>query len=216
MPISPTTATVRAAYGLAAVLLAFGTGACRDTGGATQPASSTRASASASAAAQPAPSVPSGTTAARYVNRRDACSTLDHALLTSKLGVDAGKLGKPRFNDTSTFSLAHCDHQYGPPGMRTMVSVEVMTTKEGSAQSFYEGIRAAQQKSTAVTDVPGVGQQAAVYTDPNTGPHLLVYDGNLYMSIALIPVSSASTEQLNTPELLVACTQHILGALRQQ
>ncbi|UQU67372.1 hypothetical protein COUCH_14360 [Couchioplanes caeruleus] len=198
------------------MLMAFGTGACRDTGSTTQPTTKTRTSASAPTAAQSASSAPSGTTAARYLNRRDVCSTLDHARLTRALGADAGNLGKPRFSDTRISSLANCDRQYGPAGMRSLISLEVMTSKVGSVQAFYEGMRGAQQRSTAVADVPGVGQQAAVYTDPTTGPHLVVYDGNLYLSIALIPVNSSATEQLNTQELLVACAQHVLDELRQR
>lgn len=214
MPLSPTTAAVRAACGIAAVLLALGTGACSDKG-SNQPATKTRTSASTPTAAQFASSPPSGT-AARYLNKRDVCSTLDHALLTRALGADAGNLGKPRFSDTRTSSLANCDRQYGPAGMRSLISLEVITSKVGSVQAFYEGMRGAQQKSTPVTDVPGVGQQAAVYTDPTTGPHLLAYDGNLYLTIALIPVNSAVTEQLDTQELLVACAQHVLVGLRQK
>lgn len=100
--------------------------------------------------------------------------------------------------------------------MRSLISLEVMTSKEGSVQGFYDGMRGAQQRSTAVTDVPGVGQQAVAFIDPTTGPHLQAYDGNLYLSIALIPVNSAVTEQLNTQELLVACAQHVLDELRHE
>jgi hypothetical protein len=98
MPISPTTATVRAACGLATALLMLGTGACRDTRSADQPSPSTATSASAPTAAQSASPFSGGTIAARYANKRDVCSTLDHARLTRALGVDAGNLGKPRFN----------------------------------------------------------------------------------------------------------------------
>ncbi|MEV8509664.1 hypothetical protein AB0368_33220 [Actinoplanes sp. NPDC051475] len=215
MSLSPTTAMLRTACGIVAVLLALGAGACRDTG-STQPPASMQASASASTAAQSSSSAaPRATTAARYVNRRDICSALDGARLTQALGVDAGNLGQPRFSDTRTSSLATCSHQYGPAGMRSLISLEVMTSQEGSVQGFYEGMRGAQQRSTTVTDVPGVGQQAAAYTDPTTGPHLMAYDGNLYLSIALIPVNSAATEQLNTQELLIGCARHVLDQLRQ-
>jgi hypothetical protein len=215
MSLSPTTATARAACAIAAILLAFATGACRDTNNA-QPAASARTSPSAPAAAQSASAAPGDSTGARYGNRRDVCSTLDHARLTGALGVDAGNLGQPRFSDTKTSSIADCDHQYGPAGMRSLISLEVVTSKEGSVQGFYEGMRGAQQRSTTVTDVPGVGQQAAVYTDPTTGPHLLAYDGNLYLSIAVIPVSSAVTEQVDSEELLAACARHVLDELRQR
>lgn len=193
------------------VLLAFATAACRDTGSTTQPTSS----ASASAAAHTADPAPSATTAAHYVNRRDVCSALDHKRLTRELGTDAGSLGQPRFSDTSTSSITTCNHQYGGVGMRSLISLEVMTSKAGSAQGFYEGMRGAQQKSTAVTDVPGLGQHATAYTDPTTGPHLLAYDGNLYLSIALIPVNSAVTEQVDTQRLLADCARDVLTTLRQ-
>lgn len=215
MSIAPTTATIRAACGIAAVLLAFGTSACSDTGN-TQPATSTPTSSPAPTVAQSASSAPGDTAAARYVNRRDVCSALDHARLTQALGVDAGNLVPPRFRDTRTSSLAHCDHQYGAAGMRSLISLEVMTSKEGSVKGFYEGMHDAQRRSTPVTDVPGVGQQAAVYTDPTTGPHLMAYDGNLYLSIALIPVNSAVTEQVDTQQLLIACARDVLNELRQQ
>ncbi|MEV4708182.1 hypothetical protein [Actinoplanes sp. NPDC049316] len=208
MATSSVSAAARAAV---AVLLVFAIAACRDTSGTAQPT----ASASASAAAHSAGPAPSATTAAHYVNRRDVCSALDDTRLIRELGTDAGGLGQPRFSDTSTSSIATCNHQYGGAGMRSLVSLEVMTSKAGSAQAFYEGMRGAQQRATPVTDVPGLGQQAAVYTDPTTGPHLLAYDGNLYMSIALIPVNSAATEQVDTQRLLVACARDVLATLRQ-
>ena len=144
------------------------------------------------------------------------CSALDHVSLARALGVDAGHLGQPRFSDTRASSLATCDHQYGAAGMRSLVSLEVMTSKEGSVKGFYEGMRGAQQRSTGVTDVPGIGQQATAYTDPTTGPHLMAYDGNLYLSIALIPVNSAVTEQVDSQQLLIACARAVLNELRQQ
>lgn len=210
MSISPTTAAARVAYMVAAVLLAFGAGACRNDD-TTQPASS----ASTSTPVHSVGSPPKETTAVRYTNRRDVCSALDHTRLTRELGADAGNLGQPRFSDTSASAIANCNHQYGPAGMRSLISLEVMTSKVGSAQAFYEGMRGAQQKVTAVTDVPGLGQQAAVDTDPTTGPHLLAYDENLYLSIAIIPVNSAVTEQVNTQNLLVACARDVLTTLRQ-
>ncbi|WP_199514291.1 hypothetical protein [Nucisporomicrobium flavum] len=159
MATSSITAAARTA---AAVLLAFATAACRDTGSTTQPTTSASTSSAPVHSAGPAPSA---TTAAHYVNRRDVCSALDHIRLTRDLGIDAGNLGQPRFSDTSTSSIATCNHQYGGAGMRSLISLEVMTSKAGTAQAFYEGMRGAQQRSTAVTDVRGLGQQAVIYTD---------------------------------------------------
>ena len=215
MRIASATPAVRIGCGITALFLAFGTGACRDTGSTPQRAPSTPSSTPAPEAPQSAPPTLSRQRGGDYVNTRDACNTLDGALFTSKLGVDAGNLVKPRFTDTSISSLAHCDREYGPAGLRTLVSLKIMISKIGPAKPFYEGTRANQQKSTPVTDVPGVGQHATIYTDPTTGPHLLAYDGNLYLSIALIPVNNAATEQLNAQELLVACAQHVLDELRQ-
>lgn len=144
MSISRTTATARAACAVVAVLLAFVTSACRDTGSTTQPT----ISASASAAVHTGGSALKDNTAGRYVNRRDVCSALNHMRLTRELGVDGGNSGQPRFSDTNASSIANCSHQYGPGGMRSLISLEVMISKLGSARRHF----------TEVSDAPSRGQ----------------------------------------------------------
>ena len=64
-----------------------------------------------------------------------------------------------------------------------------------------------------VTDAPGLGQGAYTRIDPKIGPHLTVYDGNLYLEIAALGVTAPRAET----KLFTAMTQtsrQILASLK--
>ena len=74
------------------------------------------------------------------------------------------------------------------------VLVEIETFSGVSASDQYHGLRTAQEESIPVTDVPGLGQGAYTRIDPQTGPHLTVYDGNLYLEIAALGVTTSTNQ----------------------
>jgi len=140
---------------------------------------------SATVASSPVPSATPGADRT-YQPVRDACAPLDQRVLTGALGPDAGNFGTPRSDDNSFAVFARCQRQYGTAGSRRLVSVEIMTVKHGTAQPYYQGMRRAQQQTETLIDIPGLGSGAYRYTDPDTGPHVVVYQANLYLSMSLI------------------------------
>ena len=57
--------------------------------------------------------------------------------------------------------------------------------RQGSPKLTYEGLRKAVEKDNVTTDVPGLGEGAYTYLDADTGPNVVVYDGNLYLSLQM-------------------------------
>ena len=120
-----------------------------------------------------------------YPAAGDLCAKVDQASLTARLGklVDskAGAVtpGGPVTQQT-------CSYRFGEPTARIPVEVSVqMATNGGSVADYYQGLRGVAQSNGAVTPVAGLGQGAYRYTN-GIGPHLVTYDGNLYLSYAVI------------------------------
>ena len=63
------------------------------------------------------------------------------------------------------------------------VQVRAEVYLSGTAEAPYERLREAQRIDTEVTDVAGLGQGAYQFTSPRTGPHLVMYDGNLHLTV---------------------------------
>ncbi|GIM89823.1 hypothetical protein [Paractinoplanes toevensis] len=160
-------------------------------------------------------SQPSASTAAArtYKAIPDACDVLDQALLTATLGPDGGDLGTPRSDNNSLAEIARCQHTYGAPGARSLGAIEVMTVKTGGAQAYYDGIRGAQQKTDTLTEIPGLGQGAYRFTDTQTGPHIVVNDANLYLTISISGQNATAPETVSVADVLAKLAQHAMIAL---
>ena len=52
-----------------------------------------------------------------------------------------------------------------------------------------------------VADVPGLGYGAYTRIDPETGPHLTLYDGNLYLEIGGLSVTAPATQTALLPAM---------------
>ncbi|MFF5291852.1 hypothetical protein [Paractinoplanes globisporus] len=198
-----------------AALTALGLGltACGD-GHRTAAGPSPRPVTTNALSASPPPASAAPDAPRTYQATRDACAALDQTLLTGALGQDAGNLGAPRSETNSFATFARCQRQYGPRGDRSLVSLDIMIVKQDTAQTYYEGVRGAHQKSETITDIPGLGHGAYRYNDAQTGPHVVVYDGNLYLSISLIgDVTAASAG--TAADLLEQIAGQAMTRLRQ-
>jgi hypothetical protein len=202
------TRTVRAA--LLAGTLAVTLAGCTATGNnIPEPGSS------ASGSAPPTVAVPTSTPAlARYKAVGKPCSVIDLAPVETVLGKDAGEIAPQSSRSLGPVTIMRCNRSLGTfqTGGPVLVQIDIMTSLPAEIQ--YTGMRGVEQKSTPLTDVAGLGQGAYTRIDPRTGPHLVVYDGNLYMVIA---VGGSQHTGAAAPQLLDAAVQvarHTLAALR--
>jgi hypothetical protein len=154
----PSTTTRRAAATLAAatMLLALASG-CRahERSPAAVPSgprpSGSSAAAPDASAATPAPASASAIStrpAGAYNPATAPCRLLDTGRLVAALGPDVGDLLTPRSDNIGPAVAAHCLHRYGPLSGRSLVSLDITTVKQGTAQAYYDGLRGAQQQQT--------------------------------------------------------------------
>lgn len=190
-----------------AALLCLAAGACQHAN-TSQPA----VSRIASIAALPATSPPHPQNTHTYRPTGNPCSVLDRAHLITALGPDAGDLTEPQSVDNPLATVARCDHRFGQVTSRSIVAVETTIVKIGSAQTFYAGVRNAEQQNTTITDVRNLGQGAYLYNDARTGPHLVMYDDNLYLTVAVM--TSGGPEPATDIHLLLTQTaRHAMTVL---
>lgn len=116
-------------------------------------------------------------------------------------------------NSAGGLSIARCERQYGKPGARIPVLIEIEVTQVGSMDRAYDGLRRAGQRSGDVqTDVPGLGQGAYSWSDELTGPHLATYDGNLYLTLTIL--SSRVSRGGGVTDAMITTTRSIMTKLR--
>lgn len=150
-----------------------------------------------------------GVSGGTYKAPDDLCKIIDDQALTVRFGplLDAEK-GPGRTG--SGLTIVRCERQYGKTGARVGVLVEASVSDTASMQSQFDGLRkAGQAGGDKQTDVPGLGQGAYSYTDPLTGPHLAVYDGNLYLTVAIL-----SKDATGADDALVSTAKGTMARLK--
>lgn len=151
--------------------------------------------------------------AAIYKAPAKPCDVVDYASLSAVLGP-VSQAKAPRTTRGGVVTTSMCSPVFGNPGRRIPVTIEIQIIDEGgSTADFYTGMRGAQ--STPLTDIPGLGQAAYTYTDPITGPHLATYDGNLYLTIAVLTGVSTDAPPPGIDQAMIASAQTTMTALRQ-
>jgi len=168
----------------------------------------------ASAAAQTAiPTSPVTASERRYRTTANPCGLLDDALLLNAFGVDAGTLRTPAGRHSPLMSILRCVRQYGPPPARSLVDLEVTIVTDTSAQPFYAGLRSVHATQYPLENLPGLGQGAYRYTDPDTGTHLISYDGNLYLDLLVHPAHGSRKQASSLADLLTGEARHAMTTL---
>jgi hypothetical protein len=148
----------------------------------------------------------------RYQSTTNACALLDLHRLIARLGPDAGDLGTPQGTANEGGEFVRCEHQFGVPKRRSLVDLQVMTDATGKAAAFYDGLRAVHSKEYRLSDVAGLAHGAYTYTDPSTGPHLVLVDGNLYLTI-WIQTTPATADPAELTGLMVDCARYAMTSL---
>jgi hypothetical protein len=120
-----------------------------------------------------------------YKATANLCGRVDHNALSAVLGPLKSSTGTPGTGGGGTVVARSCSFHFGTT---TPIPVEVsirVATDGSSVASYYQGLRGIEDKQTRLSTVSGLGQDAYTYEDV-TGPHLVAYDNNLYLSYAVV------------------------------
>jgi len=128
---------------------------------------------------------PAPTHSARtYRATGDLCRHIDRNSLAAVLGPLKSQRSAPGAGG-GTVATQSCTLQFGTT---VPIPVEVsiqLATNGASVADYYRGLRGVEEKQTRLSPVSGLGQDAYTYED-TTGPHLVAYDNNLYLSYAVV------------------------------
>jgi hypothetical protein len=128
-----------------------------------------------SSSPSPAPSKPRV-----YQATGNLCDRVDHNALSAVLGPLKSSHSAPAVGGAQS-----CTYQFGTT-VPIPVEVSIQLAPGGaSVASYYQGLRGVEEKQTQLSTVTGLGQDAYTYED-TTGPHLVAYDNNLYLSYAVV------------------------------
>jgi len=119
-----------------------------------------------------------------YKATGDLCSRVDQNSLAAVLGPLKSQKSAPGTGGGAVITQS-CTFQFGTT-MPIPVEVSIQMAANGaSVADYYRGLRAVEEKQTQLSAVSGLGQEAYTYED-TTGPHLVAYDNNLYLSYAVV------------------------------
>jgi hypothetical protein len=182
------------------------------------PAHPARPDASASSAGEASPSARASTNSASPVYKpvRDPCTVVDHQLLSTTLGARGKDAVPPRA--TTVFQLADssCNPTYGSSADRTLVGVDFEVASTAGLSDMFTGIRAAIQHDEPTTDIPGLGENAYSYVDPQTGPHVSALDGNLSVTMRVKSIAGNPRPDSTLISLMTEAIQRMLPTLPRQ
>jgi hypothetical protein len=169
---------VRVLLTLPLVLLSATACGSKDSGGTASAVSAPTVVASAASSSAAA------TAGGTYKIPAKPCDAIDATALKPLAGRPVSKQpGKTSKN--SVLSTTNCSVTF----KAHLLQAEIDFVDPAGVLSQYEGLRKAQEASAKTTDISGVGQGAYSYVDPATGPNVVTYDGNLYLSFNLGSIS---------------------------
>jgi hypothetical protein len=114
----------------------------------------------------------------------DLCARIDHTALAAVLGPLKSSRSTPGVGG-GTVTAKSCTLHFGTT-VPIPVEVSIQLAPGGaSVGGYYRGLRGIEEKQTQLSTVSGLGQDAYTYEDV-TGPHLVAYDNNLYLSYAVV------------------------------
>jgi hypothetical protein len=142
---------------------------------------------SSSPAPAPSSAPPPGPTRAElrvYHATGDLCGRIDRTSLSAVLGPLKSSQAQPGTPGANALTRS-CTLRFGSS---TPIPVEVsiqLATNGASVAGYYHGLRGVEGRQTQLSTVSGLGQDAYTYEDA-TGPHLVAFDNNLFLSYAVV------------------------------
>lgn len=186
--------TVRVLLTLPLVLLLAAACGSKDAG--TTASATSGPAVVATTASAPAAAAVGGT----YKVPAKPCDAIDAGALKTLAGAPVSKQpGKTSTN--SVLSMTNCSVTF----KAHLLQAEIDFVDPAGVLSQYQGLRKAQEASAKTTDISGIGQGAYSYVDPATGPNVVAYDGNLYLSFNLGSISLGGKQP--GPEAIAPLTE---------
>lgn len=210
---------LRTAVCVLAAACAFLVAAC-----GTSPSSTPRATRTVSASAHPPSIAPPSTATSTsrthtytYRSTTKGCDLISLGSLAAALGGNGSNFEKPNYERTAIGDFARCDRQYGAPGARSLVSIQIMIAKPAAAsvaEGYWTHMRTADAKDYTLTTDPELAAQGAYgWTDDQIGPHLTVYDGNLYLRISINQGTHQTVPANRVTELLNEIARNAMSTM---
>jgi hypothetical protein len=120
-----------------------------------------------------------------YRADNDLCAHIDHDGLSAVLGPLKSTQSAPGVAGGPSMVAQSCTFHFGTT-QPIPVEVSIQLSTDGaSVSTYYEGLHSVEARQTQLSDVSGLGQSAYTYED-TTGPHLVAYDNNLFLSYAVV------------------------------
>lgn len=179
-----------------------------------------RASSAPGSPAVSSPAAPGATAipqpARTFKATKQPCNVVDQQRVVSVLGPDNGNLTPPRTDARSSITFMTCNRTYGAPGgSHTIFSLRVQLADPAGIKGQYEGIRRVNARQAPLTDVTGLGQGAYTYTDPEVGENLAAYDGNLYLTLVVNPVTGPAKPATDVLPMMIESAKVAMARLSQ-
>lgn len=120
-----------------------------------------------------------------YKATGNLCRRIDPNSLSAVLGPLKSSTSTPGTGGGGSVITQSCTLHFGT-GTPIPVEVSIQLAANGASVSgYFQGLRGVEEKQTQLSTVSGLGQDAYTYEDV-TGPHLVAYDNNLYLSYAVV------------------------------
>ncbi|MFI6163898.1 hypothetical protein ACIA59_28605 [Micromonospora haikouensis] len=143
----------------------------------------------------------------------ELCPLLDQSRLREVLGEVT--IAQDQIRTMSGAQVMSCTLTAGhlPDGLVVSAIAEVAGT--GSGREMFENLRQVQMNDGPIMDIEGPGAAAYTYVDDLTGTHLVTYDGNLYLTLAAVPLEPNATVPNDVVDHLMRLADSVLSGLRR-
>jgi hypothetical protein len=201
----------------ALVLVVLGGGAAvafwpkSTSGGPAVAASAGAASAPAAAATggAPAPTTAGPLSNTTYKSVPDLCAVADVTPLLELYPMKSQEQPGGSTTDMRCRAVLQSETVAGALSMHATLGQSPATVR-----TMYEGLRRADQSTTALIDVPGLGTGAYWHLDVRLGTELVAYDGNLYFRVLWGDLRTPSKTAPDIIARLTTLTRNTMAKLK--
>ncbi|MFC8849711.1 hypothetical protein [Micromonospora sp. NPDC057141] len=141
------------------------------------------------------------------------CPLLDQSRLREAFGKVT--IAQDQIRTMSGAQVMSCTLTAGHFADGLVVSAIAEVGSTGSGREMFENLRQVQMGDGPIVDIEGTGAAAYTYVDDLTGTHLVTYDGNLYLTLAAVPLEPTATVPNDVIDHLTRLADSVLSGLRR-
>ncbi|MGW0504027.1 hypothetical protein [Micromonospora sp. NPDC003241] len=150
---------------------------------------------------------------ARYRTVDDLCAHVDLAPLIAALGAAGAYQGQAY--DVAGITEAMCSTTLGEMPEGAFVQVNATTGAPGSGQDIFDSLRLVHQTDGVLDEIVGLGSDAYTYESSQTGRFVVTHDGNLYLTVAVIPALDDVELPADLVDRMTEVVRSIMSRLRE-